>query len=76
MLLKKDQKGYRLSFENGLQLHVRLDGKDYGGVGDVRLRRRKLRSAELPILPLIGTPDGYEVSRLVLEDLEKTPTRA
>ena len=72
MQLKKDQRGYRCSFGDGVLVQILTEGRDFRGLGDVRLRRRKLRSAELPILPHVSTPDGYEVVRLELEDVEKT----
>ena len=65
MQLKKDQKGYRCSFGDGVFVQVLADGKDFGGLGDVRLKRRTLRSAELPILPLLSTPDGYQADSRV-----------
>jgi hypothetical protein len=69
MQLKRDPKGYSLRFGNGISLQLLKDGDDYGGIGAVRYKRRKLRSAALPMFPLIGTPDGYEVSRLSLDDV-------
>jgi len=71
MRLKEYEKSYRLSFENGVSVEILRQGGTFKGLGQVKLRRRKLRSAELPIMPLIRTPDGYEVSRLHMEDMRK-----
>ncbi|MHC4479882.1 MAG: hypothetical protein ACYS1C_02795 [Planctomycetota bacterium] len=71
MQLKEYEKNYRLSFENGMSVEVLKRDGAFGGLGQVKFRRRKLRSAELPIMPLIATPDGYEVSRLQFEDVQK-----
>ena len=72
MQLKERDRSYRLSFDNGIQVEILKRGGEFGGLGHVRLRRRNLRSAELPIMPLIRTPDGYEVKRLEFHDIEKT----
>jgi len=72
MQLKNDQRGLKVNFANGICVQILKDGKDFRGLGNVTLRRRKLRSAELPILPLVTTPDGYEVSRLELEDIDQS----
>lgn len=71
MQLREHDRCYRLSFDNGISLEVLKRGSAFEGLGQVQLRRRKLRCAELPIMPLIRTPDGYEVSRLELQDIER-----
>lgn len=71
MRLKEHEKSYRLSFDNGISVEILKQGGTFKGLGQVKLRRRKLRSAQLPITPLIRTPDGYEVSRLEFADLQK-----
>jgi len=69
MRLKEHERGYRLSFDNGISAEILRQGDAFGGLGQVRLGRRKLRSAELPIMPLIRTADGYEVTRLQIADI-------
>ncbi len=71
MRLKEHEKNYRLSFCNGISIEILKREGGYGGLGQVKLRRRKLRSGELPVMPLLRTPDGYEVSRLGFENLQK-----
>lgn len=71
MQFKEHDKSYRVSFDNGIQVEILKRGSEFAGIGHVKLRRRKLRSAGLPIMPLIRTPDGYEVSRLEFQDIER-----
>ena len=71
MDLKEYEKSFRLRFANGISVEILKRGKAFGGLGQVKWRRRKLRSAERPVMPLIRTPDGYEVSRLRLHDIRK-----
>ena len=73
MRLREHERHFRLSFDNGISVEVLRRGSVYGGLGQVRLRRRKLRCADLPIMPLITTPDGHEVSRLDLQHVERGP---
>lgn len=72
MQLKDNRAGRALQFENGVSVQILLKDGRFGGLGEVKLKRRKLRSAERPIYPLIATPDGYEVASLELEDVEKS----
>ncbi len=65
------EKNYRLRFDNGISVELLRDGRVFHGLGQVKSGRRKLRSAELPVLPFIATPDGYEVTRLEMEDVER-----
>jgi hypothetical protein len=71
MRVREHEKSYRVSFDNGICLDVLKRGNLYAGLGEVSLRRRKLRSGAVPIMPLIRTPDGYEVSRLQIHDVER-----
>jgi len=71
MELREFEKSYRLRFSNGISVEILKRDRDYAGLGQVKWRRRKLRSAELPVMPLIRTPDGYEVSRLRFQDVRK-----
>ncbi len=71
MRLKEHEKNYRLRFDNGISIEVLRDGPVYGGLGQVKWGRRKLRCTEMPVLPLITTPNGYEVSRLEVEEVGK-----
>jgi len=71
MRWKESEKNYRLRFDNRISVEILKDGDVFGGIGQVKLGRRKLRSAELPILPLITTPNGFEVVRLEFEGIEK-----
>jgi hypothetical protein len=72
MRLKEHDKSYRLTFDNGISIEILKRGSEFCGLGEVKLRRRKLRSGELPIMPLIRTPDGCEVSRLELQNVEES----
>jgi len=69
MRLREHEKCFSLRFDNGVSVDVGRDGETFTGLGAVALRRRKLRSAELAILPLIRMPDGYHVARLALRDI-------
>ncbi|NLW50576.1 MAG: hypothetical protein GXY85_06985 [Candidatus Brocadiaceae bacterium] len=69
MELLEFEKGCRVRFRNGITVDILKKDGDYAGLGQVRWRRRKLRSAELPVLPLIRTADGFEVSRLQLREI-------
>jgi len=71
MRLKEHDKSYRLAFDNGISVEILKRGSEFRGLSEVKLRRRKLRSGELPIMPLIRTPDGCEVTRLELQNIEK-----
>ncbi|MCK4374863.1 MAG: hypothetical protein KAX19_06015, partial [Candidatus Brocadiae bacterium] len=71
MRLKEHERSYRLSFDNGISVEILRRGGLFGGLGQVKLRRRKLRCTELPVMPLVRTPDGYEVSRLQFQHIEK-----
>jgi len=57
-------------FDNGVSVDVLRSDGVFDGLGVVRAGRRKLRSDELPILPLIRTPDGQEAARLELRHVE------
>jgi len=59
-----------VEFDNGVAVEVRAVGGVYGGIGRVRRGRQELRSPKLPIMPLIAAPDGCEVCRLELADLD------
>ena len=65
------ERKFRLGFDNRISVEILRDGKEFLGLGQVKLGRRKLRCTELPVLPLIATPTGYEVARLEIEDIEK-----
>lgn len=71
MRWKESEKNYRLSFDNRISVEILKDGGTFGGIGQVKLGRRKLRSEELPVLPLVTTPNGFEVVRLEFEEIEK-----
>jgi hypothetical protein len=71
MRLREHEKSYRLRFANGISVEILKREGGFGGLGQVKLRRRKLRCDELPVMPLIRTPDGYEVSRLQLQGMER-----
>jgi hypothetical protein len=68
MHVRERKSGLWVEFENDVAVEIRLRGKVLGGIGRVRAHGRELRSAEVPILPLILTLEGYEVSSLELED--------
>ncbi len=71
MRLKEHERSYKLSFDNGISLEILRQGSTFQGLGNVKMRRRKLRSAELPIMPLIRTPDGHEVTSLRFASMRK-----
>jgi hypothetical protein len=71
MRWKEHERSFRLRFDNGLSLEILKHGDIFEGIGNVRLGRRKLRSAELPILPLVATPGAHRVVRLEFEDIAR-----
>ncbi len=71
MRWKESDRSFRLRFDNRISVEILKDGDTFGGIGQVKLGRRKLRSDELPVLPLITTPNGFEVVRLEFEDIER-----
>ncbi len=71
MRWKEHEKNYKLRFDNGISVEILKDGSRYGGLGRIKYGRRKLRCDELPIMPLITTPNGFEVCRLEFEDIQK-----
>ncbi|MFO8006962.1 MAG: hypothetical protein R6V05_04415 [Candidatus Brocadiia bacterium] len=71
MRFKEHEKNYRLRFDNGISIELLRDGPVYGGLGQVKWGRRKLRCTEMPILPFVTTPNGYEVTRLEVEEVDK-----
>jgi len=71
MQLTECNEGYRLRFGNGIVACIRRSGDVFRGIGQVMLRRRKLRSERLPILPLIDTPDGHRVTELHVRDIRQ-----
>jgi len=70
MRVSEQEDHLAVRFDNGVSVDVLRGGGVFGGLGVVRAGRRKLRSDELPILPLIRTPDGQEVARLELRHIE------
>ena len=71
MHIREHQDHFWIEFENGVSVEIRLDGRTFGGIGRVKCGRYVLRSAELPIMPLIVSVDGYEVCRLELDEMEQ-----
>ncbi|KPK65763.1 MAG: hypothetical protein AMK73_02095 [Planctomycetes bacterium SM23_32] len=71
MRLKEYEKHYRLSFANGVSVEILKEDGAFGGLGQVKLQRRKLRNNEVPIMPLVRAPDGYEVTRLQFHHVRK-----
>ncbi len=69
MELREHKDSFRVEFENGVSVEIRRQGGTFGGIGRVRCGTRDLRSPELPILPLIISPDGYRVHRLEIEQV-------
>ncbi len=71
MRWKEYEDKFKAGFDNGVLVEVLKEGTDFAGLGQVQWGRRKLRSDELPIMPLITTPNGYVVRRLEFEEVQK-----
>ena len=71
MRLTEHEKHHKVRFANGLSVEILKREGAFGGLGQVKLHRRKLRAAELPVLPLIRTPDGCHVTRLEFEHFDE-----
>lgn len=71
MRWNEHEKNYTLRFDNGISVEILKEGSRYGGLGRVKYGRRKLRCEELPVMPMINTPNGFEVCRLEFEDIQK-----
>jgi len=75
MQLRQHEDSYRLRFDNGMSLDFRARDGVFLGLGNVLFGRRKLRSPELPIMPLIEAPDGWRVTELRIKDIKQGKRR-